>query len=418
MSSTDRSEDVVIIGGGQAGLAMSRCLQDRGIDHVVLERGRVAERWLSERWDSLRLLTPNWQSRLPGFRYRGDDPDGYMSAGEVAAHLQAYARSFHAPVQGETTVLAVERHGGGYRVRTDRGDIRARCVVIATGQCDTPLVPEAAASLAPGVHQVTPNRYRNPGQLPDGGVLVVGASATGLQLAQELQASGRQVTLAVGRHARMPRQYRGIDIMWWLDRMGVLGKRADEMPDLEAARSEPSLQLVGRPDHRSLDLGVLQDYGVRLTGRFATADGRRVAFEDDLGLHLASAEGRLSRLLARIDDFAARGGLCRQHGPTRPRTIAAGPAPRELDLQREGITSVLWATGFRGNYPWLKVPVLDARGRIVHRNGVTGAQGLYALGLTFMRRRKSTFIDGVGDDARALADHVHAQLADSSLRAA
>lgn len=418
MSSTQQREDVVIIGGGQAGLAMSRCLQDRGIDHVVLERGRVAERWLSERWDSLRLLTPNWQSRLPGFRYAGRDPDGYMSAAEVAGYLQAYARSFDAPVQGETTVLSVQPRDGGYLVRTDRGDIRARSVVIATGQCDTPLVPEAAVSLSPAIHQVTPNRYRNPEQLPAGGVLVVGASATGLQLAEELHAAGRQVTLAVGRHARMPRQYRGIDIMWWLDRMGVLSKRADDMPDLDAARCEPSLQLVGRPDHRTLDLGVLQDRGVRLTGRFASADGGRVCFEEDLGLHLASADARLSRLLTRIDDFAARGGLCRQHGPSRPANVAAGPAPRGLDLAAEGITSVLWATGFRGNYPWLKVPVLDARGRIAHRNGVTAAPGLYALGLTFMRRRKSTFIDGVGDDARALAEHIHAQLADSSLQAA
>src|SRR5512143_1279317 len=253
-----RRTEAVVIGGGQAGLAMSHCLAGSGVDHVVLERGRVAERWRSERWESLRLLTPNWQTRLPGFRYQGPDPDGYMRVAEVVGFLERYARSFAAPVEEGTSVLSVAPAGGGYRVVTDRGTWEAPCVVIATGHCDTPLVPAFAPSLAGDVVQLVPSRYRHPGQLPAGGVLVVGASASGVQLADEIHASGRPVTLAVGRHTRLPRVYRGRDILWWLDAMGVFDESADDVYDLKVSRDQPSLQLVGRPDRATLDLPVLQ----------------------------------------------------------------------------------------------------------------------------------------------------------------
>jgi putative flavoprotein involved in K+ transport len=400
--------DTIIIGGGQAGLAMSRCLLDRGIDHVVLERGRVAERWRSERWDSLRLLTPRWQSRLPGWRYRGVDPHGYMSMPELIEYLEGYAGSFAAPVQTGTTVRAVAPDPGGYCVSTDAGILRAPNVVIATGACDRPAIPAMAARLPGTIYQTAPTRYRSPRDLPPGGVLVIGASASGLQLADELQAAGRAVTLAVGSHTRLPRQYLGRDIMWWLDGAGMLDRRTDEVRDLAAARTEPSLQLVGRPDHRSLDLGVLLARGVRLTGRLVGVDGDLVSFADDLDDNLRTADARLARLLDRIDAFAAEHGLA---GPgERPRPIGPIRAPAGFGLRAAGIGTVIWATGFRRHYPWLRVPVLDRRGELRHDGGITPAPGLYALGLPFQRRRKSTFIDGVGDDAAALADDIAARV--------
>jgi putative flavoprotein involved in K+ transport len=405
-----RRTEAVVVGGGQAGLATSRCLADAGVDHVVLERGRVAERWRRSSWDSLRLLTPNWQSRLPGFRYDGADPDGYMAAGEVIEHLARYARSFRAPVEEGSTVLAVEQGGPGYRVTTDRGTWEAASVVIATGHCDTPFVPPVARSLPQDVVQVVPSRYRNPGQLPQGGVLVVGASSTGVQLADEIHASGRPVTLAVGRHTRLPRVYRGRDILWWLDAMGVFDESTADVFDLAASRAQPSLQLVGRPDRATLDLPALAALGVRLAGRVAAARGARVFFDDDLVAHTVASDARLARLLQRIDVFAVRTGLgVEPPEPFRP-FLWPDPAPAEVDLRAEGIRSVVWATGFRRLYPWLKVPVLDERGEIRHEGGVTAFPGLYVIGLYFLRRRKSSFLDGVGQDAMDLTAHLAVHL--------
>lgn len=407
-----RRTETVVIGGGQAGLATSRCLVEAGVDHVVLERGLVAERWRRTSWDSLRLLTPNWQTRLPGFRYAGPDPHGYMSASEVVGFLDRYARSFRAPVEAQTRVLAVESAVGGYRVTTDRGSWEARSVVVATGHCDTPFVPEVARQLDPGIVQVVPSRYRSPRELPEGGVLVVGASATGVQLADEIHASGRRVTLAVGRHTRLPRVYRGRDILWWLDAMGIFDESAGDVFDLAVSRSQPSLQLVGRPDRATLDLPALEERGVRLVGRLVGGEGASTRFEDDLVAHTAAADARLARLIQRIDVFAARTGLDAEVGPREPFRpfLWPAPAPTAIDLRAEGIRTVVWATGFRRLYPWMKVPVLDERGEIRHEGGLTSFPGLYVIGLYFLRRRKSSFIDGVGRDAMELCAHLAAHL--------
>lgn len=402
-----RRTHTLIIGGGQAGLAMSHCLTERGVDHVVLERGRVAERWRSERWDSLRLLTPRWQNRLPGWRYRGPDPDGYMTMPEVIDYLDGYARSFDAPVETGCTVRLVQREGDGYRVTTNRGSWHAANVVVATGMCDKPLVPAFAAGLPAGIAQVVPSHYRNPEQLRDGGVLVVGASATGIQLADEIRQSGRHVTLAVGRHTRLPRVYRGKDILWWFDTMGILDETYDRVRDLEASRRQPSMQLVGQPDRSSLDLATLRESGVRLSGRVRAIEGNRVLFADDLATTITRAEGKLERLLSRVDAFIRREGLESGVGAAEtPRPVRVRHAPDEIDLRHAGIRSVIWATGYRRSYPWLRVPVLDARGEIRHTGGITPEPGLYVLGLQFLRRRKSSFIDGVGLDAADLAEHI------------
>jgi putative flavoprotein involved in K+ transport len=399
--------DVIVIGGGQAGLAMSRRLTDRGIDHAVLERGRVAERWRSERWDSLRLLTPRWQSRLPGWAYRGPDPHGFMATSEVVQYLDDYARSFSAPVHTGVTVEGVERDLEGFRVETTAGAWRAATVVIATGHCDRPRVPALAAALSPGIVQVVPSAYRNPGQLPEGAVLVVGASATGVQLAAEIERSGRRVTLAVGGHTRLPRRYRGLDIMAWLDAMGVLTEAATEVFDVAASREEPSLQLVGDDDHHSLDLGFLQEQGVRIVGRLVRAAGRQASFADDLSASIGHAETKMHHLLDRVDRFIASRGLSTSFPEgDRPRPVPVPEAPGAIDLARAGIRTVVWATGYRREYPWLRVPVVDDRGELRHQGGITAEPGLYALGLYFMRRRNSSFLDGVGADAAELAEHI------------
>ena len=407
---------VVIIGAGQAGLAMSHCLGRRGVAHVVLERGRVAERWRTERWDSLRLLTPNWMSRLPGWSYRGAAPDGFMPCRELVRHFEAYARSTQAPVQSGVAVQALRRGPFGYRVETSAGAWEAEAVVVATGHCDRPAVPGWAQALPAAIRQVTPADYRNPAQLPEGGVLVVGASATGVQLAEEIQRSGRPVHLSVGRHTRLPRRHRGRDIWCWLDRSGLLDEPTTRHADLARAQRQPSFQLVGRSYGGTIDLGTLQGAGVRLIGRAKGAEGSRVHLQDDLGATIGAAQQALERLLARLDLVADAAGAPCEAGAARH--IAVPAAPTTMDLEAEGIRSVVWATGYCRDYPWLQVPVLNHAGEIIHRGGVTPAPGLFALGLRFMRRRRSGFIDGVGRDAAELTEEILDHLARPSRAAA
>jgi putative flavoprotein involved in K+ transport len=399
--------DTIIVGAGQAGLAASRCLTERGIEHVVLERGRTVERWRSERWDSLRLLTPNWMTRLPGWSYTGLDPDGFMTAAEVTSYLEAYARASAAPVEEGHGVEHLRLADGGFEVVTASGRWRAANVVIATGWCDRPFVPAAAGRLDPAICQLSPSDYRNPGSLPPGGVLVVGASASGVQVADELARAGRQVVVAVGKHSRLPRSYRGMDIFWWLERLGSLDRTIDEMPDRAAARHEPSVQLAGRPDNRTLDLGALCRAGVELTGRLAWAEGNRVGFAHDLDGSLMAADARMRRVLCDIEKHIDASGLINELlGADHPAEIAVDQQFNELHLKDRNITTVVWATGYRRSYSWLHVPVLDATGEIRQRRGRTPVPGLYVMGQRFQHHRNSNFIDGVGRDAATVADHL------------
>jgi putative flavoprotein involved in K+ transport len=384
---------------------------------VVLERGEVANSWRRERWDSLRLLTPNWQSRLPGLPYKGDDPDGYMTAAEVVELIGRFAVSARAPVRTETNVTSVRRVNDGYRVTTSQGEIQSRTVVIASGACNRPAVPALAAAVPANVEQVTPFGYRNPDQLSDAGVLVVGASATGVQIAAELRQSGRPVTMSVGEHVRLPRTYRGRDVLWWMDASGVWDQRHDEVDDLTRARRLPSPQLVGTAERTTLDLNVLTAMGVELVGRWASVRDGQALFSGGLRNVFSLADLKMHRLLDGFDEWARSEGLDSELGP--PERLAPTEAPKsprwQIDLGSGEIRTILWATGFRPDYQWLDVPVLDAKGHLRHEGGTVDSPGLYALGLPVLRRRKSTFIHGIEDDAREVIDELSGHLAGDRL---
>ena len=374
----------------------------------MLERGEVANSWRRERWDSLRLLTPNWQSRLPGLRYEGPDPDGYMTTAEVTEFIERYAKVSGAPVRTGTNVTSVRRTDDGYEVTTSLGEIRCRAVVIASGACNLPVVPGFSDAVPAHVEQLTPFDYRDPSGLPEGGVLVVGASATGVQLAAELQVSGRPVMLSVGEHVRLPRVYRGRDVLWWMAASGMWDQRYDEIEDLTRARRLPSPQLVGTPERTTLNLNALRALDVEFVGRWAAVRDGQALFSGGLRNVFSLADLKMDRLLDTFDDWALTDGFDADAGP--PERFAPTQVPEstrlQLDLRSGEIRTIIWATGFRPDYSWLDVPVVDAKGQLNHDGGVVGSPGLYALGLPVLRRRKSTFIYGIEDDAREVVGHL------------
>jgi len=379
----------------------------------VLERGEVANSWRRERWDSLRLLTPNWQSRLPGLRYEGPDPDGYMTTAEVTEFIERYAKASGAPVRTGTNVTSVRRTDSGYQVTTSLGEIRCQAVVIASGACNLPVVPGFSEAVPAHVEQLTPFDYRDPAGLPDGGVLVVGASATGAQLAAELRQSGRPVMLSVGEHVRLPRVYRERDVLWWMAASGVWEQRYDEIDDLTRARRLPSPQLVGTTERTTLNLNELAAMGVEFVGRWAAVRDGHALFSGGLRNVFSLADLKMDRLLDTFDEWALADGSDAEAGP--PERFAPTRAPDatrlQLDLRSGEIRTIVWATGFRPDYRWLDVPVVNAKGQLNHDGGVLSSPGLYALGLPVLRRRKSTFIYGIEDDAREVVGHLSDYLA-------
>jgi putative flavoprotein involved in K+ transport len=387
--------ETLIIGAGQAGLALSHHLSAAGADHVVLERGRIGERWRSERWPSLHLLTPNWLNRLPGVDPPAD-PDGFQPVADFADSLGDYARSFDAPVLERCEVWDVARLGGGYRVHAGEEVWAARDVVIATGDCDRPSIPRVAAAVPAWLEQLHASAYRTPDGLPPGAVLVVGAGASGQLLAAELRRAGRRVVLAAGGHSRLPRRYRGRDCFEWLSALGRLDDRIEDVPDPVAARSARSPALSGSRGGEPLDLAVLQAAGVELAGRLVGFDGGHARFAGDLADSTAAADARLRRLLDRIDAHIGTSG------PAFPAPVRCEAAPERVSLR--GFSTIVWATGYRRAYPWLRVPALDARGELIHDRGAVAAPGLHVLGLRFQQHRMSHFIGGVGRDAGQLAD--------------
>lgn len=402
----------IIIGAGQAGLAMSKQLTDRSIDHVLLERGKVANSWKTERWESLRLLTPNWQSRLPGYSYKGTDPSGFMNMQQVTSFLDGYAQTICAPVLQNTNVVSVQRLFGRYVVKTNRGLWAASTLVLANGACNVASVPKIAQAVPNSIMQLSPLDYKSPDQLDFGGVMVVGASATGVQLAKEIQASGRSVTLAVGEHIRVPRTYRGRDIKWWMDSMGMLDMSYREVEDLARARKLSSLQLAGTDDGAMLDINSLSDIGVEIAGRMVGLHNGCAQFSGSLANMCSLADLKMNRLLAGIDQWVDQNldpGAVAPAQKYAPTAVSPTP-PLTVDLTGGRIKTIIWATGFRPDYSWLDVPVLDRKGNIRHDGGVVDAPGMYVLGLPFLRKRNSTLIDGVGDDAGVLADHLRSSL--------
>ena len=336
-----------------------------------------------------------------------------MTVGEVTEFIERFAKVSRAPVRTGVNVTSVRRADDGYHVTTSRGEIRCRAVVIASGACNQPSVPPFSDAVPASVGQLTPFGYRDPAQLPDGGVLVVGASATGVQLAAELKRSGRPVTLSVGEHVRLPRTYRGRDVLWWMDASGVWDQRYDEVEDLTRARRLPSPQLVGTPERTTLDLNALASMGVELVGRWAAVRDGRALFSGGLRNVFSLADLKMERLLDTFDEWAKTDGRDAEVGP--PERFAPTRVPEstrlQLDLRSGEIRTIVWATGFRPDYGWLDVPVVDAKGQLRHEGGVVDSPGLYALGLPVLRRRKSTFIYGTEDDAREVIDHLTRYLA-------
>lgn len=400
--------ETVIVGGGQAGLALSYHLRALGREHVILERGRVAERWRSERWDSLTFQFPSWSIELPGHAYRGSDPEGFAPRDEVWRFLDEYRDLIKAPIRTGVTVRAVRQKPGSPRllVETDDGAYEAAHVVAATGPYQEPLQPAVADALPAEVVQVHSSRYRNPGALPPGATLVVGSGASGCQIVEDLLGAGRTVYLSVGRHRRVPRRYRGRDVFWWIREIGGLDQTIDERAD---ARQTPNPLVTGAGGGHDIDIRDYAARGVVLLGHLRGGHDGRLHFDDDLDTQLAKGDLGLVAFWKSAEEYARRAGL----GPAPGgRDAHARPAarrfasPRQLDLRAAGIASVVWATGFRSDFRWIHLPAFDAAGEPLHQRGVSACAGLYFLGLPWLHKLKSSVLCGVGEDAQHLAERI------------
>jgi putative flavoprotein involved in K+ transport len=397
--------ETLIVGGGQAGLALSHILSQRGCKHVVLERGRIAERWRTERWHGLRFQFPNWSVRLPDFPYLQADPDAFATSAEIVDYLVSYANFIDAPVRCGVTVTALRREGASrFVAETSDGPIEAGNVVIATGPYQRPIVPALLQDDA-SLFQVHASRYREPDQLPSGSVLVVGSGASGAQIAEELMRAGRRVYLSVSRHRRLPRRYRGRDLTWWLTALGL-----DQTP-VENRGPDKTLPLItGAYGGHTIDFRHFAAQGATLLGRVVAARDGTLDLASDLADSLAFGDAAYAAFLDMADSHVTWHGLGM---PEEPAARAVEPDPpclveplRRLDLRSAGIGAVIWATGYSCDFGWIDLPVLDARGEPVHRGGMTDVPGLYFLGLQWLSKMNSSFLAGVADDAARLADHI------------
>jgi putative flavoprotein involved in K+ transport len=398
--------DTVIIGGGQAGLAMSAVLQERGLEHVVLERRQVGERWRTERWESLRFQFPNWTLELPGYAYRGDDPNGFAHWREIVRVIEDYAASTRAPVREHTEVTELRAEDGGFALSVPDGTIHARQVVVATGPFQRPRIPPLSEGVPPSVRQTDPTRYRAPEDLPDGSVLVVGSGASGCQIGDELLRAGRTVFVSVSRHRRVPRCFRGRDVYWWLERMGRFAQTIDTFP---GRRWPPSTVVTGVNGGYDVNVRQMAADGVRVLGRVVGASDGALAIARDANEVLDEADAAFSDYVAAAREFAAANPdvPLAEEEPTGIAELPAAVAEVEsFDLRRENVATIIWATGYHSDYAWLRIPVFDARGRPLQQRGVTQVPGLYFLGLHWMHTFKSGLFSGVGSDAQYLAGHM------------
>lgn len=401
--------DTLIVGGGQAGLAMSEHLSNSGVPHIVLERNRIAERWRSERWDSLVANGPAWHDRFPGMEFTDTGPDGFPPKEEVADYFVAYAKHINAPIRCGVEVKAARRNDGrpGFRVETSDGVIEASNVVAATGPFQVPIMPQVIPTDA-DVMQMHSNAYRNPGQLPEGAVLVVGAGSSGVQIADELMRSGKRVYLSTGPHDRPPRSYRGRDFVWWL---GVLGKW--DAAAMAPGTEHTTISVSGARGGHTIDFRRLAAQGMTLVGRTEAYNDGILTFAPDLAENVAKGDANYLSVLDEADAYIARNGLDLPEEP-EARQIDADPdcianPILELNLAEAGIASIIWATGYAVDYSWLQVDAFDEDGKPRHQRGVSVEPGVYFLGLPWQSRRGSSFIWGVWHDAKFLADHIATQ---------
>ena len=397
--------ETLIIGGGQAGLTMSHRLSQRGCPHLVLERGRIAERWRSERWHGLRFQFPNWSVKLPDFPFPHSDADEFATSAEIADFLEGYAAHVKCPVRCGIGVTALRRDDSGeaYLALTSAGSIAARNVVIATGPYQRPLVPDLLEN--PDLAQLHANAYKAPEQLPTGAVLIVGSGASGAQIAEELVRAGRKVYLSVGRHKRMPRRYRGHDLIWWLTEMGL-----DQTP-VERRGADTTLPLItGAYGGHTIDFRAFAKQGISLLGRLQGGRGSTLEFADDLGQSLAYGDAAYHAFLDGVDAHIKQKGMELALEPAARMGLPDPPcltAPiRQLDIRRAQLGSLIWATGYTFDFSWIDLPVLNVKGYPRHERGVAPLPGLYFLGLPWLTKMNSSFLSGVGDDAAQLANHI------------
>lgn len=404
--------DTVIIGGGQAGLAASYYLGELGCAHVILERQRVAERWRSERWDSLTFQFPNWAMKLPGYPYSGADPDGFAPRDEVVRFIESYAAVIRAPVRCGVAVTSLRQRPASerFQIETEDGEIEAANVVIATGPYQKPSVPHAMEHAMRGFFQVHSSRYRSPAQLPDGAVLVVGSGNSGCQIAEDLLRSGRYVYLAVGTHRRAPRRYRGRDCTWWQFALGEFDQTTDKRPTKRTARL-----LTGVDGGRDMDLRRLGLDGVVLLGHVRSAQEGKIALAPDLVTSLAGGDAWFVEFLKSADEYARKNGL---ELPDDDRPLEPLPDPKEvsapileLDLKAAGVSTVIWANGFSYDFAWIHLPIFaeignPSRQEPIHQRGVTAIPGLYFIGLPWLSKLKSSLMAGAGEDAAFIAEHI------------
>jgi len=409
MNSTSRHHAVVVIGGGQAGLSLSHYLQQRGIDHLVVEKHDPVHAWRDQRWDSFCLVTPNWQCRLPGWEYAGDDPHGFMRKHEIIEYLAGFVKLVDAPLLTHCATTRVStREEGGYAIETARGVLTADQVVVASGGYHVPIVPRLAERLPAGIVQLHSEQYRNPQSLPDGAVLVVGNGQSGSQIAEDLHLAGRRVVLATGDAPRCARFYRGKDVVDWLAEMDYYDMPVGRHPLREGVRDNTNHYVTGRDGGRDIDLRRFAAEGMQLYGLLKGLDGNVLRFAPDLASNLAHADSIYNGINASIDKFIAQRGLAAPPASVYEPVWNVPEERESLDLAAAGITSVIWCIGFQPDFSWLEAPVFNGRGHPVHVRGVTAQAGLYFLGLPWLHTWGSGRFSGVARDALFLAEQIEA----------
>lgn len=394
--------NTIIIGAGHAGLALSYLLTKRGINHLVLERGEIGERWRSERWNSLHMIFPNYMTQLPGFKYAGKNPQGFDSKDQFIKFLEEYAKSFKAPVESNTNVISVNKQPRGFLVKTDKGNFEAKNVVVAIGSFHQPVIPNLSKSFPKNIYQIHSTQYKNPAKLPKGAVLVVGAGNSGVQIVDDLISAKRQTYLCVGKLRILPRRYRGKDSLTWMDEMGKLDLKASDLSP-EAKKVVPPL-LFGK--NESVDIRKLSKKGVILLGRLKEVHGNEITLENNLEESLKNGDATLETFKDMVNEYIK---AKRMYAPRAAAKISSNlkiESLTELDFKKANITSVIWATGYKDDFSWIKVPLLDKAGEPIHTRGVTKTPGLFLLGMRWLYKYKSFSIYGITEDAKYLSQQI------------